>query len=755
MKKLLKLTLLAVTSSWVSFQGVSVEACGPIFPEPVFTVSVRPENFADFAQGKLGILQPNLYRSVLFAAYRILEGAPFSANEQKGLLRSWQTQYEKIDANQAAKQAAIEQWLAARKSILGTAAEVQIEAFRASDNGYDYFLNCTAGAFDNASKTLKERATSDFDKNHLQDWLTAQDQVFANCSATTASIPAEAASDAPDWLKYDRAYQIAAAHFYAMHYDDAKIRFAEIAGNKASPWHELAAYLMARAAVRKAPDALAVEQINAVLANPELSDYHAAAKQLLNFVNFRLHPAQLHEALAKKLLEKTENPQLFQDLTDYRRLLNKAEVVDYEDRPDAKTVNASFRQASDLSDWLFTVQAKDADAFAHALDRWQTSKHIVWLVASLMKAPKDTPATEELLSAAQAINQDSPAYLTVNYYAAKLQIGTGKTDAARSTLDTVLANSASSLNKIAISQLYALRLSLAQNVDEFVQFAQRRSPFFILNYGSDAYEWLDGKKPDGEDYFQQERAWLSRDMFDVDAVRAMNAHMPLAILKQIALHPKLPDYLKRRVVMSVWTRALLLEDDQTVQEFAPHLAHYLPELSPFVSQLQKADSKPARFFEGIWLLLKNPAMRPVVMKGQGRMTAFNEIDSMRDNWWCDADFSGPVFNEMGEAVADLPIPGFLTPQDIATAATENAKIAALQGGANYLANQTVEWAKFNAKDKRLPEALHLAVKATRYGCQNCTTGKASKAAFDVLGKQFKSSEWKKKTPYWFEGYCQK
>jgi hypothetical protein len=35
-------------------------------------------------------------------------------------------------------------------------------------------------------------------------------------------MPAEAAANAPDWLKNDRDYQIASAHFYAMHYDQAK-----------------------------------------------------------------------------------------------------------------------------------------------------------------------------------------------------------------------------------------------------------------------------------------------------------------------------------------------------------------------------------------------------------------------------------------------------------------------------------------------------------------------------------------------------
>jgi hypothetical protein len=104
-------------------------------------------------------------------------------------------------------------------------------------------------------------------------------------------------------------------------------------------------------------------------------------------------------------------------------------------------------------------------------------------------------------------------------------------------------------------------------------------------------------------------------------------------------------------------------------------------------------------------------------------------------------------------VADFPAPAFLTKTEIEQAATENARIAALTGGANFLATQTAQWAKHKPNEKRLPEALYLAVKATRYGCQNCATGKASKAAYDVLTKRFKTTEWKKKTPYWFGEAC--
>jgi len=65
----------------------------------------------------------------------------------------------------------------------------------------------------------------------------------------------------------------------------------------------------------------------------------------------------------------------------------------------------------------------------------------------------------------------------------------------------------------------------------------------------------------------------------------------------------------------------------------------------------------------------------------------------------------------------------------------------------YLAGQTVEWVRNNPNDPRAPEALHLAVRAVRYGC-GATKG-ASKEAFQLLHEKYPNSEWARKTRYWY------
>jgi hypothetical protein len=68
----------------------------------------------------------------------------------------------------------------------------------------------------------------------------------------------------------------------------------------------------------------------------------------------------------------------------------------------------------------------------------------------------------------------------------------------------------------------------------------------------------------------------------------------------------------------------------------------------------------------------------------------------------------------------------------------------------YLPRIVIEWAKKHPEDARVPEALHLAVRATRYGCQDGKPNPLSREAFNLLHQNYPKSEWAKQTPFWFE-----
>ena len=99
----------------------------------------------------------------------------------------------------------------------------------------------------------------------------------------------------------DRAYQIAAANFYATNYDQAKDQFDAIAKDKASPYRIVSPYLAARAMLHKgsfiekkedARPALsdAENRLNAILKDTSLKAAQPDATRLLNLTRVRLHP---------------------------------------------------------------------------------------------------------------------------------------------------------------------------------------------------------------------------------------------------------------------------------------------------------------------------------------------------------------------------------------------------------------------------------------------------------------------------------
>ncbi len=198
---------------------------------------------------------------------------------------------------------------------------------------YDFFPNCAKNAFEVALQTLKDRAASygAEDKN-VRDWLAAQDTVFENCSAG-AHIPAELGAGSVTWLRKDRDYQIAAAHFYSLKFDEARARFEKIASDVESPWQEIAGYLVARTLIRqgslggdeKKKQEL-FEQAERVLQTLAMGGgrYADASKKLLALVKYQIHPEERVVELSRTL-SAGSNDNLRQDLIDYVWLLDKFE----------------------------------------------------------------------------------------------------------------------------------------------------------------------------------------------------------------------------------------------------------------------------------------------------------------------------------------------------------------------------------------------------------------------------------------------
>jgi hypothetical protein len=738
-------------------------ACGPFFTDAIFVFTKHPDfPLETFAAGKLGVVSPTWARSYLVAAYRNLSGAPLSEPEAKGIKALWDARLNL--GYDAGDEDWVKNWNEARKKVPGAPAAPEVRAYRNREkpNEYESFLNCQQDAFTNAEAILNERiARFGADSAQVRSWLAAQDTVFMNCGGGR-HIPPEASTEAPDLpplLRADRAYQIAAANFYSTNFDEAKQLFDAIAKDKDSPYREMAAYVAARAMLRKGSLAENKEsaspsltdsenRLNAILKDTSLNRVHPAAARLLNLVRLRLHPeTKLHE-IAHTIVKRDASKDFRQDVWDYTVLMDKFLGDESSDEePSPKPAPPSLR-TDDLSDWIVTIEDDSKEAAAHALQRFERGSSLPWLVAAISKAHGQSGAAtiNSLLGKARAVGNDSPAFATLAYHSARLLVESGRADEARTLLDKVLTNDRQSLDASATNSLMGQRVLLAQNLEQFLQFAQRKPTAFSDDD--------DGREIPGEESELTELTKGAKLFFDINTANVFNKAMPVAVTADAARSKTLTTNLRRDVTQAAFVRAALLDDREAANQTATMLPEFYPELREFLTAYQRAATPEARRFAAVFLALKFPGVRPYVSAGIGRTSALSEIDSYRDNYWCaEAPIpAGGDPSEDTEATKRKPIavPEFLKPSQ-SLAAREFATLQGLGIAPNYFSRMAIEWTEKNPTDPRSPEALHLAVRSTRYGCTDKDTGRWSKAAFDLLHRKYPNTTWARNTKYWFKG----
>jgi hypothetical protein len=732
------------------------QACGPFFTNAIFVYSKHPDMpLENFATGKLGILQTTWARSYLVAAYRNLAGSRLSESEAKAIKSVWDDRLN--NSWESHDDQWIKNWTEARKKVPGLPEAPKINAYRNREKPHEYesFLNCQQDAFENAEATLNERIKRfGADSIAVRDWVDAQDKVFANCG-DGKQIPEATSAGQDPLIRADRTYQIAAANFYATNYDEARQQFDSIAQDKSSPWRDKAGYLAARAQLRKGSLADKEEEgrpaladaetrLNAVLKDGSAAASHHASKRLLNLVRLRLHPeAKLHE-IAHALIKKDASLDFKQDVWDYTVLLDKFLGDDSEGDEATKPKLPASITSDELTDWILTFEGDLDNAAAHSLERWEKTKALPWLVAAISQAQGQQPRAAALSSAAAAVDHTSPAFPSLAFHTVRLLIESNRGSEARATLDKILTDDRQHMTPSALNLLLAQRTTLAQNLDEFLQSAPR----VPAGFSDDS----DGREIPEED--PKETTKGDSLFFDLDAANAFNKAMPVALIKDAARSKALAPNLRRDVAQAAFVRAAMIDDRDTASQAAVVVQEMYPQLKEFLASYQRAATPDARRFAAAFLSLKFPGLRPFVSAGTGRVTAVEEIDSYRDNYWC-SEPPTPGNVPMGEGeegktkATPIPVPEFLRGSKT-LATSQFAALQALGTAPNYLCRIAIAWAEKNPADPRAPEALHLAVRSTRYGCTDKETGRWSKAAYDLLHRRYPNTTWAKNTKYWFK-----
>ena len=882
-----------VLAALMLFNSVpSALACGPSETEPIFVSMDSPDlPFDEFTNGKIGIVQPSFGRKTLVIAYRYLNGGSFTADEQKDLIDALNGK-----APEEAGDAAVKAWINGRQEFLKEEQNVPEIYIHHPHDDYDFFPNCTKNAFEVALQTLKDRmVTYGAEDNSVRTWLAAQDTVFANCSGG-AQIPSELGAESPVWLRKDRDYQIAAAHFYSLNFDEARARFSKIAADADSPWQELGPYLIARTLVREASlgDEAKQREVypkaethlqNLVASGGKYAD---ASKKLLGLVKYHLHPEDRVIELSR-ILTLGNNDNLRQDLIDYVWLLDKFDArilkeeqerkkkqepakdeqpayaselspeekervakrergdliqipihirnsdgtpdyskslaieLDY-DTSEAETLAAfekglgrkltddeskeiketrlsqlSYRQwqaspirkwdlsglseyegceyacskfnfdlipeflhSDDLTDWLLTIRNSDTAAYKHAISKWRETGSTAWMLAALMKTQKSSRKAHALMEAAERVTRDEPGFATAAYHLIRLKADMGQVDEARSRLDEIISWQSQVLPVSAQNLFLEQRMHLARGLNEFLKSAQRK-PVAFYDYGT--YGTLSDMLKIEKSFWHSQVAeqtkeeydrkldetykdllpWDNRFAFDDGVIDIFNWHFPLQLLAAAARNQNVPDYLQRSLVLAVWTRAILLKNDEIALSIAPEVVKVQPEMTAVVQRYLKSRTAKERHEAALYVLLKFPDLSPFVQGGLPRFNTSEGIEYyFESSWWCppsetDYDDDG---NEVRRVV---PKPGFLTAAQLETARNEHLALAALGDGKRYLGKLAIEWAKTSPSDPRVPEALFIAAQANnsyKYGCDGWASDETTKQKAErILRQRYPQSPW--------------
>ena len=769
----------------------SARACGPFILSPYFSLKKHADfPLLEFTNGKIGIVPDSFEPMSLVVFYRQLNNLTLAKAEQKQIVGAMEHQIfyrseitetsENNNVPQANLPDSLQNWFAARAKI--TDKKPVIETEKIVSNGYNYFYNCLPDAFNNATKVLDARITKYGNNENVKEWLKGQDAVFSNCE-NVQNLPEQLGENFPEWLRQDRAYQIAATQFYKSDMVGAREIFEKIAADESSVWKNTAKFVTARTFIRQASfikDAedetakaqaekdktellrQAAEKLQNILADNSMNEFHKSAFRLLGLVKYRMIPTERQKELADLLSRPSENQNLYNDLTDYTWLLenvagNAAEKgkeferleaekagkeYDYNYQLKLRDVSTDERQ-NELTDWLFTYQS--ADGFQHAFEKWKETGKLQWFVAAIIKTDAKAEQSAEILNEADKIKPNSAAFATVRYHQIRLLLETEKRAEAKRKLDEIIATNLKNLPLSTQNKFFAQRMILAENLNDFLKYAQRKPVIF---------DYDESNREEGTSLKDSENlsAWENRTMFDNDAVAFLNEKVPLSTLREAALSSQLPEHLKRFLVVAVWTRAFVLGNQAIEKEFTPLMSRYAKEFAPLLAKYANASNQTTREAAALIAVLSYPVIQPYVPVGYGREDSSpSAIDSIRGNWWCAEDEAAKDYSRYDNYNFNYPkvYPSFLTNAEKTTAEREHKRILSSGNSATFLARRAVEFANQNPKHPQTPEILHLAVRSTRYGCTDDNTKTFSKKAFDILHTSYKNSTWTKQTPYWF------
>jgi len=761
-------------------------SCGPDFPVAIFTLQHGPDHLTAYAAGHIGVPQPNYRTRSLVIAYDWLTAHPLSVDGQKQAIAVNHQLLAQDSFDDATKPPAnpsgFDSWMKARAAfgaVDGYTPDPKMDTF-ATITGQDYFQypNCLDDSFATATKTLAARAASYGAKDPaVVEWVRGQDAVFNNCpgkpspqaaaskTAAPLTTPAAAAVNAPTWLKQDRAYQIAAANFYAENYDASLADFRAIATDTVSPWSAVSRYLVARTLIRKAtmtdsyingpadPDAakmkaaadqlhatlgLAQKELLAMQAAPPMAQLKSSIDGLLDYVNLRYEPDAQADVLATRL-HTTGAPSFGQALIDLTYLRVNSNTTGTMPLSDAAV-------AGDKTGMLKWINSFNDTTKKTALAQWRATKNNAWLLAALAQATPGDATNATLISAAQAVPASDPAWTAITYHRLRL-MPRGAT--MRTALLAVLPQITKNESVSTVNLFTELNAETAPTLEDWLA-AAGPIPASETSWGEEVGS-LDSKPVD-----QLCGAKLAPDkthLFTQESADVLNMLLPLDELATAAESKTLPPNLHFQVAQSAWARAVLLDRPEIAKRMTPLLVACRPAWKTVLAAYDSAATSLDRKANSLLALMRFASTEPNVRGGEQRFEGFATYSMFRDNWWCTVPpqaANGPS-DDATVATPKPPAarPPFVTAADRAKALSDLQTLQSFGSASTYFANQALAWYKAHPTDPRDADILGEANQVLRNSCRDeKLTPPLAHALFDALHQHFPQSAWTKKYKTW-------
>jgi len=738
--------------------------------DTIFFATDVPENLPQFLAGKLDVVQPGYLKKDLAVAYRVLSDKPLNAKERAEAAKPDLTVADSYYCCGEAQPEGVRLFESMLPPVAGDLNQPGSRDLSKRVPGQDWenFDNCLDSAFMTAAKTLQaRRAAHPTDQAALADWLNGQLAVFSNCNGKSGKMPEAAPSGSPAWLIQDRDYQIAAAEFYRGEFEAARTDFSKVAADHASPWHDVAPYLIGRSWLRDAtltpepklpdsppqPDVVKAAYAKrksemtakfrqaAVVFEPIASGkgpYATDAQQLLDLAKVHIDRAAYTARIANEFAQDKEGLDTWQTLQDmqyfWRTLFNDGGV-------DGLEVQANADRQSDLMDWVDTMRAETRGpgnpveaAAAHALERWQATKNTPWLVAAITLAKHND---DTLTAAAKQVPPNSPAWMSVTYH--RLRLAPDHAAAHAEIASFVKKFRANKETLSTVNLFLSLQAMKSSSLQDFLA----ASPRTVLFEG-DPTDRLDSNP---ETTTPASPATAPTISFDGDTTEVLNYKLPVATMVEGAESGKLPEPLHGELAQAAWTRAVLLNRPDLAKRMTPTLLSLHPAWKKWITTYDDAQTEDERKITGIIALMNASRVSPDVPEPN-----FNpyQYQGTRVPWGCGDPRPNPNPDQKATAAQSPP---FVTTQMLSQASAEAASLNRVSPGSDYFARESLAWIKVHPNDPRNEELTVLGFRALHDTCRYIESEtpqekELSHELFNLLHRKYPNSVWAKKYRVW-------